>query len=109
MLKLSRGYLDFDVDEPKILVDENCKPYDVVLRERGKGENMIEDFMIAANETVAEHVFYMGLPFVYRVHEVPDNEKVEEFLNSISMLGYHIVGARNFVYPKSMNKILDQL
>ena len=56
--KLSRGYLDFDVDEPKILVDENCKPYDVVLRERGKGENMIEDFMIAANETVAEHVFY---------------------------------------------------
>ena len=107
--KLSRGYLDFDVDEPKILVDENCKPYDVVLRERGKGENMIEDFMIAANETVAEHVFYMGLPFVYRVHEVPDNEKVEEFLNSISMLGYHVVGDRNFVYPKSMKKILDQL
>ena len=107
--KLARGYLDFDVDEPKILVDENCKPYDVVLRERGKGENMIEDFMIAANETVAEHVFYMGLPFVYRVHEVPDNEKVEEFLNSISMLGYHIVGDRNFVYPKSMKKILDQL
>ena len=107
--KLSRGYLDFDVDEPKILVDENCKPYDVILRERGKGENMIEDFMIAANETVAEHVFYMGLPFVYRVHEVPDNEKVEEFLNSISMLGYHVVGDRNFVYPKSMKKILDQL
>ena len=107
--KLARGYLDFDVDEPKILVDENCKPYDVVLRERGKGENMIEDFMIAANETVAEHVFYMGLPFVYRVHEVPDNEKVEEFLNSISMLGYHIVGDRNFVYPQSMKKILDQL
>ena len=107
--KLARGYLDFDVDEPKILVDENCKPYDVILRERGKGENMIEDFMIAANETVAEHVFYMGLPFVYRVHEVPDNEKVEEFLNSISMLGYHVVGDRNFVYPKSMKKILDQL
>lgn len=84
--KLARGYLDFDVDEPKILVDENCKPYDVVLRERGKGENMIEDFMIAANETVAEHVFYMGLPFVYRVHEVPDNEKVEEFLNSLACL-----------------------
>ena len=107
--KLARGYLDFDVDEPKILVDENCKPYDVILRERGKGENMIEDFMIAANETVAEHVFYMGLPFVYRVHEVPDNEKVEQFLNSISMLGYHVVGDRNFVYPKSMKKILDQL
>ena len=107
--KLSRGYLDFDVDEPKILVDEKGKPYDVILRERGKGENMIEDFMIAANETVAEHIFYMGLPFVYRIHEVPDNEKVEEFLNSISMLGYHVVGDRNFIYPKSMKKILDQL
>jgi ribonuclease R len=107
--KLSRGYLDFDVDEAKILVDENCKPYDVVLRERGKGENLIEDFMIAANETVAEHVYYMELPFVYRIHEVPDDEKVEDFLNSISLLGYQIKGDRNFAYPKSMKKILDQL
>ena len=65
--------------------------------------------MIAANETVAEHVFYMGLPFVYRIHEVPDDEKVEEFLKSISLLGYQIKGDRNFVHPKSMKKILDQL
>ncbi len=107
--KLSRGYLDFDVEEAKILVDENCKPYDVVLRERGKGENLIEDFMIIANETVAEHIFYMELPFVYRIHEIPDDEKVEEFINSISLLGYQIKGDRNFAYPKSMKKILDQL
>ena len=51
---------------------------------------MIEDFMIAANETVAEHVFYMGLPFVYRVHEVPDNEKVEELIRVSRMLKYKI-------------------
>ncbi len=107
--KLSRGYLDFDVDEAKILVDENCKPYDVVVRERGKGENLIEDFMIAANETVAQHIFYLEFPFVYRIHEVPDEEKVKEFLNSISLLGYQIKGDRNFIYPKSMKKILDQL
>lgn len=107
--KLSRGYLDFDVDEAKILVDENCKPYDVVVRERGKGEVLIEDFMIVANETVAQHIFYLELPFVYRIHEVPDDEKVQEFLNSISLLGYQIKGDRNFSYPKSMKKILDQL
>lgn len=107
--KLSRGYLDFDVDEAKILVDENCKPYDVIVRERGKGENLIEDFMIVANETVAQHIFYLELPFVYRIHEVPDDEKVEEFLKSISLLGYQIKGERNFSYPKSMKKLLDQL
>lgn len=60
--KTKRGYIDFDVDEPKILVDENCKPTNIVLRERGLGENLIEDFMIAANECVATHIFYMNLP-----------------------------------------------
>lgn len=107
--KLKKGYLDFDTDEAKILVDEKGKPYDVVLRDRGKGENLIEDFMIAANETVAEHVFFMELPFVYRIHEVPDSEKVEEFLSAISLLGYPVKGDRNFNYPKSMKNILDQL
>ena len=107
--KLNKGYLDFDTDEAKILVDEKGKPYDVILRDRGKGENLIEDFMIAANETVAQHIYYMGLPFVYRIHEVPDTEKVEEFLNSISLLGYQIKGDRNFNYPISMKKLLDQL
>lgn len=107
--KLKKGYLDFDTDEAKILVDKKGKPYDVVLRDRGKGENLIEDFMIAANETVAEHVFFMELPFVYRIHEVPDSEKVEEFISAISLLGYPVKGDRNFNYPKSMKNILDQL
>ena len=62
--KIERGYLDFDVDEPKILVDDNCVPTNIVLRERGAGENLIEDFMIQANECVATHIFYMNLPFI---------------------------------------------
>ena len=72
--KTKRGYIDFGVEEAKILVDENCKPTDVVLRERGIGENLIEDFMIAANDCVATHINYMNLPFVYRVHESPKEE-----------------------------------
>lgn len=107
--KLSRGYLDFDTNEAKILVDESGKPYDIVLRERGKGENIIEDFMIAANETVASHIFYMGYPFVYRVHEVPDDEKVSDFLNSLSLMGINIKGTRHFDNPKVMQGILDSL
>ncbi len=107
--KIKKGYLDFDTDEAKIIADENGKAIDVVLRDRGKGENLIEDFMIIANETVASHIFYMNLPFVYRIHEVPDDEKVNEFLSSISILGYQIKGERNFKYPKSMQNILNQI
>jgi len=90
--KTKRGYIDFGVEEAKILVDENCKPTDVVLRERGIGENLIEDFMIAANECVATHINYMNLPFVYRVHESPKEEKIRSFLGFISSLGYSVTG-----------------
>ena len=107
--KLSRGYLDFDAREAIILVDEKGVPYDVVLRDRGRGENIIEDFMIAANETVASHLFYLGYPSVYRIHEVPENEKIKEFINSISMLGINVKGKRDFENPKSLKIILDQL
>lgn len=104
-----RGAIDFDTDEAKILVDEKGKPTDVVLRERASGEKMIEDFMIIANETVASHVFYMELPFVYRVHGTPKEEKVNEFLDFISMLGYKITGKVNIKYPSSIENVLKQL
>ena len=107
--KLNRGYLDFDASEAKILVDEKGKPYDIVLRVQDDAENLIEDFMIAANETVATHIYWMELPFVYRIHEVPDEEKINEFIKAISLLGYNVKGSRHFENPKAMKSILDQL
>ena len=85
--KNNRGYIDFGVDEAKILVDEECHPTDVVLRSRGRGENIIEDFMIQANECVATHIFYMELPFIYRIHEYPKEEKIRDFVGFLSSLG----------------------
>ena len=83
--KENRGYIDFKVDEAKILVDEECVPYEVTLRNRGTGERLIEDFMIAANECVATHIYFMNLPFIYRVHEMPKEERIREFLSFITI------------------------
>lgn len=105
----ARGAIDFETDEAKIIADETGKPVDVILRERGAGEMMIEDFMIAANETVASHVFYMELPFVYRVHGTPKEEKVSDFLDFVSSLGYKITGKVNIQYPSSIQNVLNQL
>ncbi len=107
--KIERGYLDFDVDEPKILVDDNCVPTNIVLRERGAGENLIEDFMIQANECVATHIFYMNLPFIYRVHEYPKEEKIKSFLSFLQTLGYTTYGNIKDVSPKSIQKLLNFL
>ena len=107
--KTKRGYIDFGVDEAKILVDENCVPTDVVLRDRGVGENLIEDFMIAANECVATHIYFMNLPFIYRVHEYPQEEKIRSFLGFVSGLGYHVNGDIKDCKPTTMQKILEQL
>ncbi len=104
--KNERGYIDFDTNEAKILVDENCVPYDVVLRDRGIGENLIEDFMIQANECVATHIFYMDLPFIYRVHEYPKEDKIKTFLQFVSSLGYSVPGYIKDISPKSMQKLL---
>lgn len=90
--KVKRGYLDFDVDEAKILVDEACVPYEITKRERGTGENLIEDFMIAANECVATHIYNMDLPFIYRIHESPKEDKIRDFLSFVSNLGYQVTG-----------------
>ena len=107
--KTARGYIDFGIDEAKILVDEKCVPYDVVLRDRGVGENLIEDFMIAANECVATHIYFMNLPFIYRVHEYPKEDKIRSFLGFVSSLGYQVNGNIKDVKPTTMQKILEQL
>ncbi len=107
--KNSRGYINFDLDEAKIIQDENGKAIDIIKRIREEGEMLIEDFMIAANETVASHIYNMDLPFIYRVHDVPKPDKVEDFLTLVKLLGYKLQGNFNSLTPKSMQVILDQL
>ena len=107
--KINRGYIDFDIDESKIIVDETGKAIDVKLRERGTGEKLIEDFMIAANESVATYIYNMDLPFVYRIHGEPSEEKIDNFIKFISILGYKITANRKAITPKSMQEMLEQL
>ena len=108
-MKENRGCIDFGIEEAKIIVDENCKPVDVVLRNRGAGEKLIEDFMIAANECVASHIYFMNLPFIYRVHEIPKEEKIRSFLNYIGTLGYKINAHIKDNNPKTIQKIIKVL
>ena len=108
-MKVARGYIDFEVNEAKILVDENCVPTDVILRNRGTGEMMIEDFMIAANECVATHIYFMNLPFIYRVHEYPKEEKIRNFLSFVATLGYQIPGNLKDTKPTTVQKIVKFL
>ena len=107
--KINRGYIDFDVDEAKIIVDENCHPTDIVLRNRGRGENLIEDFMIQANECVATHIFYMDLPFIYRVHEYPKEEKIRDFISFVQNLGYTVKFNTKDISPKAIQNLINQL
>ena len=107
--KIKRGYLDFDVDEAKIIVDENCHPIEIKPRERGIGENLIEDFMIIANECVASHIFYLDLPGIYRIHEEPKEDKIRDFLNYIGVLGYNYKGNVKDMSPKMVQGLLEFL
>ena len=107
--KNSRGYINFDLDEAKIVQDENGKAIDVVKRIREEGEKLIEDFMIAANETVATHIANMDLPFIYRIHDVPNPDKIDDFMTMVNILGYKLTGDVHNITPRSMQNILDQL
>ena len=106
--KVNKGYIDFEIDEAKIITNEEGEAIDVVLRERGTGEKLIEDFMIAANETVARHITYMEYPFIYRVHGEPNEEKINNFLNFVSILG-HSVHKMKKITPKAMQDLLAEL
>ena len=102
-----RGSIDFDLEESKIIVDEYGFPIDVVLRQREIAERIIEDFMLAANETVAEHFHWMDVPFIYRVHEHPKPEKLERFYKLARALGYEIKGTKENVHPKALQMITE--
>lgn len=107
--KINRGYIDFDIDEPKLIIDEKGKCIGVERREREDGEKLIEDFMIAANETVATHISNMNLPFIYRVHGTPKPDRIDSFIQLVNLMGYKLIGKFTDLKPSSMQKILSQL
>lgn len=102
------GAIDFDTREANILVDEKGNPTDIVLRERGESERIIEDFMIAANECVAAHMKWMEIPSMYRIHEAPEPKKMREFARIAKSLGYHFQGGIQNVYPMQLQKMLEE-
>ena len=106
-----RGQINFDVPEVKIIVDEECKPVSIGERERGIGEKLIEDFMIIANETVAEYITNIGYPMMYRIHEIPKDKKIREYFALLKSLGHNvkIKGKLSEFKPKQMQEILDSL
>ncbi len=106
--KKERGAIDFDVNEAKVIVDKQGNPLDVVLRERGASDKIIEEFMLKANETVAQHFKWMDLPFIYRVHEHPKLKKLQQFMTMVKPLGYTIKGSLENVYPQELRKIVEQ-
>ena len=103
-----RGSIDFDFPETKIVLDESGKPVDIKPYDRNAATKIIEDFMLMANETVAEEYFWRELPFLYRTHETPDEEKIRQLSTFINNFGYHI-HVRNEVRPKEIQKLLGKV
>lgn len=107
--RMQRGAIDFDIHESKILVDEDGKPIDIVKRERTIAEQIIEEFMLAANETVAEHFYWLRVPFIYRIHEDPDSEKLMAFMEFATNFGYIVKGTGNKVHPRALQTLLEEI
>ncbi|MFC4618620.1 ribonuclease R [Camelliibacillus cellulosilyticus] len=104
-----RGAIDFDFAEAKVIVDEDGHPVDVVLRERSVAERLIEEFMLAANETIAEHFHWMDVPFIYRIHEDPDPAKLERFYNFAVNFGYVVKGSPDHIHPRTLQSLLEEV
>ena len=104
-----RGYQEFDVPEIKVITDDSGKPIEISRRSQGKGEKLIEMFMLQANETVATYVYNMNLPFVYRVHDKPNEDKLKRVTNIIKSYGENIVTSHNIMSPKYIEDILVSL
>ncbi|CAH1229793.1 Ribonuclease R [Paenibacillus allorhizoplanae] len=108
--RMKRGAIDFDFEESKILVDAEGKPTDIVKRERSVAEMMIEEFMLAANETVAEHFSWLKVPFLYRVHEDPDSEKLMNFMEFVTTFGYAMRGGKGgAIHARSLQALLEDI
>lgn len=107
--RMKRGAIDFDFKEAQVIVDEEGKAEDIVIRERSVGERLIEEFMLATNETIAEHFHWLEVPFVHRIHETPDEAKLEHFYEFLAGLGYVVKGTANEVHPLELQKVLDRV
>lgn len=104
-----RGSIDFDFPETKIILDREGHPLEIKPYERNTATKIIEDFMLIANETVAQHFYWMELPFVYRTHDYPDPEKMEKLGLFIRNFGYSLKRNKDEVHPKELQKLLDKI
>lgn len=104
-----KGSLDFDFDEAEIMLDEDEIPVSIGIEERRTANRLIEEFMLVANQTVAEHFYWMELPFVYRVHEKPDVEKIVELKAFLAGFGINLAGNPDNIHPKILGEILTQI
>ena len=104
-----RGSLDFDFPECQIIYDKDNNPIDIKRYTLSISNYIIEEFMLAANETVAEYVYWQNKPLVYRIHEEPENEKIEKFKVFIKNVGYQLKGGQNAIRPKTLLELLDKI
>jgi ribonuclease R len=107
--RMKRGSIDFDFPETKIILDQQGHPVDIKPYERNVATKIIEDFMLLANETVAQDYFWQEMPFVYRCHDNPDTEKIRKLSTFINNFGYHIHVAQDEVHPKELQKLLQKI
>lgn len=105
----ARGSIDFDFPESKIVLDEKGKPLEIKAYERNAATRIIEDFMLLANETVAEDYFWQELPFLYRTHDKPDEDRMKRLGTFINNFGYVLRMPGGQVYPKEIQKLLDKV
>ena len=107
--RMKRGSIDFDFPETKIILDKKGRPVDIKPYERNVATKMIEDFMLIANETVAQDYFWQEVPFVYRTHENPDEEKIKKLSTFINNFGYTLHIGSDEVHPKELQKLLSKI
>lgn len=104
-----RGAIDFNFPEAKIKCDEEGRAVDVVKEDRRIANRVIEEFMLIANETIAEHFFWMEIPFVYRIHELPNEERIEQFNKFLAAFGYYLKTKEGEVHPKAVQILLSKV
>ncbi len=104
-----RGSIDFDFEEAEIVLDENGVPVQIKTAERRIANQIIEEFMLICNETIAEHFNWLNIPFVYRIHEDPDIEKMEAFNKFIYNFGYYLKGISNEIHPRVLQDLLKKV